>query len=183
MPKIELRTPRADDESTFLALVRSSRSLHAGWVSPPSTPTQFRAYLDRAQQADMACFLVTDRSSGVLCGVVNLSNIVRGAFRSAYMGYYGFAPTARQGYMLAGVKAVTRNAFGVLRLHRVEANIQPGNVASIALVRSCGFALEGYSPRYLKIGGRVVYRLEDIEAFEKAQIKKAGQQLTDAGCE
>ncbi|MEZ5762827.1 MAG: DNA-binding protein [Xanthobacteraceae bacterium] len=38
-------------------------------------------------------------------------------------------------------------------------------------------------PRYLKIGGRVVYRLEDIEAFEKAQIKKAGQQLTDAGCE
>lgn len=38
-------------------------------------------------------------------------------------------------------------------------------------------------PRYLKIGGRVVYRLEDIEAFEKAQIKKAGQQPTEAGCE
>jgi NADH dehydrogenase [ubiquinone] 1 alpha subcomplex assembly factor 7 len=26
--------------------------------------------------------------------------------------------------------------------------------ASIALVKSCGFSLEGYSPRYLKIGGR-----------------------------
>jgi hypothetical protein len=37
-------------------------------------------------------------------------------------------------------------------------------------------------PTYLKIGGRVVYRLEDIEAFEKAQINKAGQQLTEAGC-
>ena len=37
-------------------------------------------------------------------------------------------------------------------------------------------------PRYLKIGGRVVYRLEDIEAFEAAQIKKTGQQ-TDVGCE
>jgi ribosomal-protein-alanine N-acetyltransferase len=41
-----------------------------------------------------------------------------------------------------------------LRLHRVEANIQPRNRASIALVKSLGFRQEGYSPRYLKIGGR-----------------------------
>jgi hypothetical protein len=38
-------------------------------------------------------------------------------------------------------------------------------------------------PGYLKIGGRVVYRLEDIEAFEAAQIKKAGQQPAKAACE
>ena len=43
---------------------------------------------------------------------------------------------------------------GSQTLHRLEANIQPDNAASIALVRSCGFAREGYSPRYLKIGGR-----------------------------
>jgi len=41
-----------------------------------------------------------------------------------------------------------------LRLHRLEANIQPENVASIALARTCGFNKEGYSPAYLKIGGR-----------------------------
>lgn len=52
------------------------------------------------------------------------------------------------------MSVVIRRAFGELKLHRLEANIQPGNVASIALVRACGFALEGYSPRYLKIGGR-----------------------------
>ena len=44
-------------------------------------------------------------------------------------------------------------AFGDLGLHRVEANIQPGNAASIALVKGAGFRLEGVSPRYLKIGG------------------------------
>lgn len=154
MPKVHLRPPQADDEDTFLALVRASRSLHAGWVKPPATAEQFSAYLARSHQAEMACFLVTDPSSGALCGVINLSNIVRGAFRSAYMGYYGFAPMAGQGYMRAGVKAVVRKAFGNLGLHRLEANIQPGNVASIALVRACGFMLEGYSPRYLKIGGR-----------------------------
>ena len=56
--------------------------------------------------------------------------------------------------MRAGLTAVVRHTFRTLRLHRLEANIQPGNAPSIALVKTCGFALEGFSPRYLKIGGR-----------------------------
>jgi [ribosomal protein S5]-alanine N-acetyltransferase len=49
---------------------------------------------------------------------------------------------------------VLREAFTRLDLHRLEANIQPANARSIALAKRCGFALEGFSPRYLKIGGR-----------------------------
>ncbi len=45
-------------------------------------------------------------------------------------------------------------AFDDLGLHRLEANIQPGNVASIALVKRLGFKQEGFSERYLKIGGQ-----------------------------
>jgi len=56
--------------------------------------------------------------------------------------------------MREALVAVLRLAFGPLRLHRVEANIQPRNRASIDLVRSLGFRREGYSRRYLKIGGR-----------------------------
>jgi hypothetical protein len=33
----------------------------------------------------------------------------------------------------------------------------------------------GTGPRYLKIGGRVVYRLDDIEAFEIAQLQAPAQ--------
>ena len=79
---------------------------------------------------------------------------MRGPFQSAYLGYYGFAPFEGQGYMTEAMRLVLRHAFGAMRLHRVEANIQPGNAASIALVRRCGFHLEGFSPRYLKVSGR-----------------------------
>ena len=56
--------------------------------------------------------------------------------------------------MSDGLRLVLRHAFGALGLHRLEANIQPGNRASIRLVRRAGFRREGFSPRYLKIFGR-----------------------------
>ena len=94
------------------------------------------------------------RSSDELVGVINLNEIVRGPLQSAYLGYYAFAPHAGHGYMREGLTLVLRWAFGELRLHRVEANIQPLNDASLTLVRRLGFRREGLSPRYLKIAGR-----------------------------
>jgi ribosomal-protein-alanine N-acetyltransferase len=94
------------------------------------------------------------RSSGALVGVINLNEIVRGSFQGAYLGYYGFLPHVGRGYMREGLRLVLRRAFGELRLHRVEANIQPENRASLALVRGLGFRREGFSPRYLKVAGR-----------------------------
>jgi len=151
---IRLRAPTPADQREFLASVRRSRSLHHPWTSAPATPAQFRAYLERMARPGNHAFLVCRRDSGELAGVINISNIVLGAFRSGYLGYYAFAGHERQGLMHRGLKAVVRHAFKTLKLHRLEANIQPGNAASIALAKSCGFAIEGYSSRYLKIGGR-----------------------------
>jgi [ribosomal protein S5]-alanine N-acetyltransferase len=78
---------------------------------------------------------------------------VRGPSQSAFLGYWIGAPYARQGYMTEALQLALRHAFGVLKLHRVEANIMPANRASIALVKRAGFRREGYSPRYLKIAG------------------------------
>lgn len=94
------------------------------------------------------------RESGDLVGVINVSEIVRGPFRSAYLGYYAFVPHAGRGYMTEGLTLALRWAFRDLRLHRVEANIQPGNQPSRALVRGLGFRREGFSRRYLKVAGR-----------------------------
>ena len=118
--------------------------------------------------------LVCRREDDQIVGSVNLSQIVRGTFQSAYMGYQVFQPFARQRYMTDAMKLVLLVTFARLRLHRVEANIQPTNTASIALVKRAGFVKEGYSPRYLKIGGR--WRDHErwaIAAERWAQLKRS----------
>ena len=52
---------------------------------------------------------------------------VRAEFQSAYLGYGGVAEFAGQGYMTEAPELVVRDAFTRLRLHHLEANIQPGN--------------------------------------------------------
>ncbi len=89
-----------------------------------------------------------------IAGYARLSQIVLGGFRNAYLGYSAFVPFAGTGLMTPGLRLVLREAFGPIGLHRVEANVQPGNERSIALVERLGFRREGYSPGYLKIGGR-----------------------------
>jgi [ribosomal protein S5]-alanine N-acetyltransferase len=151
---VYLRPIERPDRSEFLHLARASRALHRPWVRAPATPKQFAAFVKRMAQPANRGFLVCRRGTHEIAGVIVVTNIVLGVFRSGYLGYYAFAGCEHQGLMREGLGLAVRRAFAALKLHRLEANIQPGNAASIALVRSCGFTKEGYSPRYLKIGGR-----------------------------
>ncbi len=148
-----LLSPSAEDADAFIAAVRSSRSLHYPWIAPPDTHERFAAYLQQAAREDHAAFLIRHASCGDLVGYVTVSNMVRGAFQSAYMGYGAFASHAGRGLMTQGLRAVIDTAFGDLGLHRLEANIQPGNERSLALVQRLGFTREGFSPRYLSVDG------------------------------
>jgi ribosomal-protein-alanine N-acetyltransferase len=152
--RVFLRAPRLEDEAEFLRSVRRSRRLLRPWAGPPASRRGFRAYLARNRSDSNRGYLVCIRATREIAGVVNLSEIVRGCFKSAYLGYHAFLPHAGQGYMAEGMRLVVARAFGRLSLHRLEANIQPRNAASIALVRRLGFRKEGLSRRYLKIGGR-----------------------------
>jgi diamine N-acetyltransferase len=78
---------------------------------------------------------------------------VRGAFQSAFVGYYAFTPHARKGYLREGLELTVRHAFVELELHRLEANVRPENVASVQLIRSLGFEPRSRSPRYLFLDG------------------------------
>jgi ribosomal-protein-alanine N-acetyltransferase len=151
--RVTLRPLAAGDEDEFLALVAASADLHRPWMSLPAAPPEFRAYVARYERPDEESLLVCRRDTGAIAGMINLNSIIRGRFQSASLGYAAFAPSAGRGYMSEGLDLVIRHAFERLRLHRLEANIQPENHASLRLVRRAGFRNEGYSPDMLFIDG------------------------------
>jgi [ribosomal protein S5]-alanine N-acetyltransferase len=167
-----IREVRADDEEEYLERVRASRALHRPWAYLSDRPDGFRELLIRAAAPTAQVYFICRAEDGAIAGVASLSQIFLGNFRSAYLGYSAFVPFAGAGHMTDGLRLILREAFGPLGLHRVEANVQPENERSIALVERLGFRREGFSPRYLKIGGRwrdhVRYAIlaEDFRALE-----------------
>jgi [ribosomal protein S5]-alanine N-acetyltransferase len=156
-PRAGVRPFSYADAAEFTALVRQSRELHQPWLAPPADPETFHVYARRLiEDPTKAGFLVCEREGGAagrIAGFININNIVEGAFRSGALGYGAFAHAAGRGLMGEGLRLVTAYAFGPLGLHRLEANIQPANEGSLALVRRAGFRLEGYSPDFLFIDG------------------------------
>ncbi|MEV0320942.1 GNAT family protein [Streptomyces sp. NPDC050658] len=153
-PRVGIRPFRHADAAEFTARTRESQELHRPWLFPPSTAARYRSYAGLLiEDPTKAGFLVCERDGGAIGGFVNINNIVDGGFRCGALGYGAFAHAAGRGLMREGLGLVVRYAFDVLKLHRLEINVQPGNTASIALARRCGFRLEGFSPDFLFIDG------------------------------
>lgn len=151
--RVHIRPIVISDEAEFVARARASRSFHRPWSHPPTTPEAFRDHVARDGANDESLVVCRNEDRAIV-GYFALGQIFYGKFRNAYLGYYSFQPFAGKGYMREGLELVLRHAFGDLRLHRLQASIQPGNEPSIALVRGAGFRKEGIALRYLKIGGR-----------------------------
>lgn len=149
--EVRIRAARRADGGRLIAANLAARAFHAPWVAPFGTEAAFEAWWAGIEQGRRVALLV--EAEGALAGVFNLNEIVRGGFQSAYLGYYGYPGFGGRGVMAQGLGLVLAEAFGPIGLHRVEANIQPGNARSIALVKRAGFRLEGVSPRYLFIDG------------------------------
>lgn len=155
---LAIRPARLEDAPSLIAAHARSRALHAPWVEPFVTQEGFAAWFAPTQGPAPRKVALLAEAEGRLVGVVNLSEIVRGPLQSCYMGYYALAGAdgaslAGRGRMTEAVRRAVQYGFQVVGLHRVEANIQPANTASIALVRRLGFRREGFSPRYLHIAG------------------------------
>lgn len=151
---VYLRKVVSDDQGEFLGLMRASMDTHRPWITPPTTPQMFRHYLQRIRRSDHEGFAICRNEDERIVGVINLNHIVRGTFQNASLGYYVGQPYQGQGYMQQGLGQLLRLAFTTLGLHRLEANIQPDNLRSKALVESCGFQYEGLSQNFLFIDGQ-----------------------------
>lgn len=153
MDILKIREPIIEDQDAFLLASNNSKSLHKSWVKPPLTKKEFKAYIERSKLYNQKCFLVCNSLNNIV-GVFNISEIVLGGFHSAYLGFYAMDNYSGKGYMSKGLKLVLKNIFEEIKLHRIEANIQPENSHSINLVKANGFSKEGYSPKYLNIDGK-----------------------------
>ena len=154
MPR-RVRTAAATegDRREYIAAMRESAGLHGEWITPPTTDEEFDDLMRRGEADDFAGFVIRSLEDGGIVGACNVSNIFRRNLRSAYIGYAAVTGYEGRGLMNEGVALVLDGAFGPLGLHRIEANIQPGNEASIAFVRRLGFVREGYSEGYLRVNG------------------------------
>lgn len=152
--RVLLRPPVESDRQEFLWAMSVSQELHEPWISDVATDEYFDRLLARVGHDRYDTNLVRLVDGGAIVGVFNITEIVRGAFQSAFLSYAAAAAHHGRGLMSEGLQLVLRRAFEDLALHRLEANIQPGNQASLALARGAGFRREGFSPRYLKISGR-----------------------------
>ena len=150
---VYLFEPAKELAEDFLALTTGSQNFHQPWVYPATTPKNFRGYLQRVEQGFAHGFFVARVEDDTMVGVININDPLMGGFRSASLGYYAAAAYCGRGYMSEGLALVLDQAFTNLNFHRLEANIQPENAASLALVQRIGFRKEGFSPAFLQVGG------------------------------
>jgi ribosomal-protein-alanine N-acetyltransferase len=156
---VQLRPPRMSDFNEWATLREASRDFlqpwEPSWPADDLTRAAFRRrlalYLRDRELGQGHAFFLFRREDGALVGGVNLRNIMRGVAQSGQIGYWAGQPYARNGYVSAGVTAITRFAFRTLGLHRVEAACCTDNEASRRLLLKVGFAEEGVARGYLKI--------------------------------
>ena len=110
-PRVFLSAPSAECEQEFLAATLRSEGLHQPWVFPPRTHEQYASYLQKIAIGRTIGFLLRRVDDRQLAGVINVSEPVMGALRSAYLGFYAFAGLERRGYMTEGLALVLDRVF------------------------------------------------------------------------
>jgi ribosomal-protein-alanine N-acetyltransferase len=153
-PGVYLRELRNTDFDELLQLFTASRTHLRSYGTTSFDRTRFDEMLGSARLDSTAAYVICLRSNDRIVGQITLSQTFRKSFQNAYLGYQLFNGFTGRGYMTGAVQLILKSAFTELELHRVEANVQPENKPSIAVLKRNGFTKEGFSRRYLKIGGR-----------------------------
>ena len=157
--RVEVRPATEDDLGPYRMAVEFSAARLARWNAVD--PSDLQRHL-RAQSDAHRTFLVVARereASHGIVGKINVTNVVRGRFASATLGYDAYDPYVGKGLFAEGLRLVVSLALrpaadGGMGLHRVEANVQPGNVRSARVLRSLGFRHEGETPQMLYLAAR-----------------------------
>jgi ribosomal-protein-alanine N-acetyltransferase len=164
--RVGLRPLRVRDATSWSEV----RIRNEGWLSPwegrpesqpPASwadrhsPVVFTAMLRNVRKDSRAgrTLPLAITYEGRLAGQLTASNVIRGAFDSASVGYWVDSAVAGRGVLPTALAMLVDHCFGVVGLHRIEANIRPENTASRRVVDKLGFREEAVHLRYLFIDG------------------------------
>lgn len=157
-PRVTVRPVRREDVQPYRRAVELSRPRLARWN--PVDPDDILRHIDAQSDVHRTFVVLALDAAGEhgVVGKINVTNVVRGRFQSASLGYDAYDPYVGQGMFREGLGLVVGVALattgqGGMGLHRLEASVQPGNVTSAGVLRSLGFRHEGFTPRMLKLGG------------------------------
>ena len=115
-------------------------------------------------------FGVFDPETGAVLGHVALSNVSRGGWQNATIGYWVDQGHNGMGLATSAVRFAVAFAFDEVRLHRVQGAVMPRNIASVRVLTKNGFRHEGSALRYLQING--VWEDHDIYAITKEDLER-----------
>jgi ribosomal-protein-alanine N-acetyltransferase len=154
-----IRQAVPNDARALSALYRAERAFLAPF-EPDRGESFFTEATQRVRLAELAerrragagdAWVILD--DGQPAGVISLSNIVRGPFQSANIGYFVAQHRNGRGVATTAVRLVVKNAFTLLGLHRLEAGTLVDNRASQRVLEKAGFERIGLARRYLHIAG------------------------------
>lgn len=156
---VAVRLVTEEDTAEITTLVAANRDFLAPWepLRPKdwaTEPIQLRMIMDAlARHAEGVSVPLVITLDGVIVGRINVSDIVRGAFQSAHLGYWVGEEHNGRGIASAAVAATIALAFAEYGLHRLQAGTLLHNHGSQRVLRRNGFTEIGLAPRYLRIAG------------------------------
>ena len=160
--RLTLRPLEESDASTCLALEVKNRALfskYSGSRKPAFYTLEYQIEsIRRAKKGweedtkyDFGIFLI---ETGQMIGGIALNEVMRGVLQSCYVGYSLDGEYNGKGYMSEAVGLIVTYAFEVLKLHRIEAGVQPVNIGSQRVLEKCGFVREGLARKNVNIQGK-----------------------------
>jgi len=153
---LQLRAPVLGDSDSMHALLSDPETVKY-WVNTPINDKQISTDklsedLDSDAKGESISWAVCLKNQSEMIGKCVLFHYDKDN-RRAEIGYILNRQYWRRGLMRQALEAVIQFGFTSLNLHRIEADVDPGNAGSLALLESVGFKREGYFPERWLIGG------------------------------
>ncbi|MBN1880035.1 GNAT family N-acetyltransferase [bacterium] len=159
--RLRLKYPDINDAGLLLDYEMRNREFLLPWL-PERAPDFYTldsikdlisSQKDEIEKRKALYFYIIPKSENKIIGIIGFSNIVYGPFQSCFLAYRLDCHELNRGYATEALRHAVMFLFSEYHLHRIEANVMPGNNPSKHVLQKLGFEYEGMSRKYLKING------------------------------